>query len=56
MDLLSSKIVARPGPIDNSDIVVNESEGNDLQLHRMLVEERDYVLVSQEVWEKLSDW
>ncbi|CAB4310728.1 unnamed protein product [Prunus armeniaca] len=56
MDLLSSKIVARPGPIDNSDIVVNESEGNDLQLHRTLVEERDYVLVSQEVWEKLSDW
>ncbi|XP_062025492.1 ubiquitin carboxyl-terminal hydrolase 9-like [Rosa rugosa] len=57
MDLLSSKI-NRPGPIDNSDIVEKESEGGggDLQLRRMLMEELDYVLVSQEVWEKLFDW
>ncbi|CAN6718410.1 unnamed protein product [Malus baccata var. baccata] len=56
LDIFSSKIIARPGPIDNSDIVVSESEGDDLQLHRTLLEDLDYVLVSQEVWEKLFDW
>lgn len=56
MDLHSSKIVNRPGPIDNSDIVEKECEGGDLQLRRMLMEEQDYVLVSQEVWEMLLNW
>ncbi|XP_050377387.1 ubiquitin carboxyl-terminal hydrolase 9-like [Argentina anserina] len=55
-DLLPSKIVNRPGPIDNSDIVEKECEGRDLQLRRMLLEEDDYVLVSQEVWEMLLNW
>lgn len=56
--LVSSKPVDRPGPIDNSDIVLNgnESEIDDLELHRNLIEGCDYVLVPQQVWEKLYDW
>lgn len=54
----SSNAADRPGPIDNSDIVSNlsTSEGDDLELHRMLEEGQDYVLVPQEVWEKLFSW
>lgn len=53
-----SKMADRPGPIDNSDIVLNRNdcEGNDIELHRTLQEGVDYVLVPQEVWEKLFDW
>lgn len=48
----------RPGPIDNSDIIINEAENKDedLQLLRTLVEGRDYVLVPKEVWEMLLKW
>lgn len=48
----------RPGSIDNSDIIIGEvdSGGDDPQLLRTLEEGRDYVLVPQEVWEKLSEW
>lgn len=48
----------RPGPIDNSDIISNGSncDGNDLDVHRTLQEETDYVLVPQEVWERLLEW
>ncbi|PIN10414.1 Ubiquitin C-terminal hydrolase [Handroanthus impetiginosus] len=48
----------RPGLIDNSDIVVNggDNKDDDPQLLRTLEEGRDYVLVPQEVWEKLSKW
>ncbi|PON61141.1 Ubiquitinyl hydrolase [Trema orientale] len=58
MDILSFKSADRPGEIDNSDIVLNEngSEGGELEICRMLEEGRDYVLVSQQVWEKLLDW
>lgn len=47
----------RPGPIDNSDLI-NKAENNDedLQLLRTLEEERDYVLVPEEVWEMLQKW
>lgn len=50
--------VLRPGPIDNSDIIINggDSENNELEIERFLVERRDYVLVPGEVWEKLFDW
>lgn len=56
--LLISDIADRPGPIDNSNIVAtgSNSEGEDLQLLDNLEEERDYVVVSQDVWEKLFEW
>jgi hypothetical protein len=56
--VVPSKMADRPGPIDNSDIVLNrnDSECSDLELLRTLREEVDYVLVPQEVWEKLFDW
>ncbi|XAR70110.1 Ubiquitinyl hydrolase 1 [Bertholletia excelsa] len=54
----SSKLGDRPGPIDNSDIVQNgtECKGDNLELRRPLQEGSDYVLVPQQVWEKLFDW
>jgi hypothetical protein len=57
-NVVPSKMAVRPGPIDNSDIVLNrnDSECSDLELLRTLREEVDYVLVPQEVWEKLFDW
>lgn len=45
----------RPGPIDNTDIVANGNQ-DDPQLLRTLEEGRDYVLVPQEVWERLYGW
>ena len=53
-----SEIADRPGPIDNSDIVSNgkNCDSNNLDIHRMLVEGTDYVLVPQKVWERLSEW
>lgn len=58
MSVLPLKRVERPGQIDNSDLVlgVNGCEGDEPELRRMLEEGQDYVLVSQEVWEKLFDW
>ncbi|PSR91397.1 Ubiquitin carboxyl-terminal hydrolase [Actinidia chinensis var. chinensis] len=56
--LVLSKPGDRPGPIDNSDIVLNEHDcdGEDLELRKTLEEGSDYVLVPQQVWEKLFDW
>ncbi|KAL3630083.1 hypothetical protein CASFOL_023067 [Castilleja foliolosa] len=56
--LLPSNTKDRPGVIDNSDIVVNgrDNKDDDPQLFINLEEGRDYVLVPQEVWEKLSKW
>lgn len=58
MDVLSVKTAGRPGEIDNSDILLKEDDfdGDELELRRMLEEGRDYVLVPQQVWEKLLDW
>ncbi|XP_057969699.1 ubiquitin carboxyl-terminal hydrolase 9-like isoform X2 [Malania oleifera] len=58
MKIIPSKMVERPGPIDNSDLVLNENncEGDDLELIRTLEEGHDYVLVPQGVWQKLFDW
>jgi hypothetical protein len=52
------KITDRPGPIDNSDIISNGSncDGSDLDIHRPLEEDKDYVLVPQQVWERLLGW
>ncbi|KAF5477969.1 hypothetical protein F2P56_004572 [Juglans regia] len=57
-NVVPSKMADRPGPIDNSDIVLdnNDCESNDLEVRRGLHEGADYVLVPQEAWEKLSDW
>ncbi|CAN1254804.1 Ubiquitin carboxyl-terminal hydrolase 10 [Linum perenne] len=54
----TSTSVERPGPIDNSDLVDNASNsgGDDLDLVRTLLEGKDYVLVPQQVWEKLVQW
>ncbi|GAB4858108.1 ubiquitin-specific protease ubp10 [Ancistrocladus abbreviatus] len=52
------KRISRPGPIDNSDLIliVNDGEGDQRDLIRTLEEGRDYVLVPEEVWRKLFDW
>ncbi|KAG2676917.1 hypothetical protein I3760_12G073900 [Carya illinoinensis] len=56
--VVPSKMADRPGPIDNSDIVldINDHGSNDLEVRKSLHEGVDYVLVPQEVWEKLFDW
>lgn len=47
----------RPGPIDNSDILVNgNGDCDNPELRRNLEEGQDYVLVPQQVWEKLFTW
>lgn len=53
-----SNDIGRPGPIENSDIIISESgsEGNELQIDRNLVEGQNYFLVPQEVWDKLYEW
>lgn len=59
MNGVSSKRAERPGPIDNSNIIQNDnasSEGDDLEVRRNLEEGQDYVLVPQQVWEKLFSW
>lgn len=59
MNGVSSKRAERPGPIDNSDIIQNgngSGEGDDLEVRRNLEEGQDYVLVPQQVWEKLFCW
>ncbi|CAI0441841.1 unnamed protein product [Linum tenue] len=57
-DESTSKPVDRPGPIDNSELIENDSqsEGGDFDLVRTLLEGKDYVLVPQQVWEKLVQW
>lgn len=52
--LMTLDISERPGPIDNSDIIVGS--GGDPQLHRTLEEEQDYKLIPCQVWEKLHEW
>lgn len=57
-DVVHSITPCRPGSIDNSDIISNGNgfEGGDYELYRTLSEEHDYVLVPEEVWEKLFEW
>ncbi|CAA0825439.1 Ubiquitin carboxyl-terminal hydrolase 9 [Striga hermonthica] len=53
-----SLILDRPGVIDNRGIIESglDYDVDDPQLLKTLEELRDYVLVPQEVWEKLSKW
>lgn len=54
---VQSETADRPGPIDNSNIIdSNNCEENSSDIHTMLVEGLDYVLVPQQVWEKLFEW
>ncbi|KAL5766085.1 hypothetical protein ACOSP7_016702 [Xanthoceras sorbifolium] len=55
---ISENTVERPGPIDNSDLTEssNGGEGSDVELRRNLQEVQDYVLVPQQIWEKLFHW
>jgi ubiquitin carboxyl-terminal hydrolase 4/11/15 len=49
----------RPGAIDNTDLlddVASEVSSMDIELHDTLVEGRDYILLPQQVWEKLHGW
>ncbi|CAJ1976341.1 unnamed protein product [Sphenostylis stenocarpa] len=57
-DMTRTKISDKPGPIDNSDIISkgNNFDSNSLDIHRMLQEGADYVLVPEKVWERLSEW
>ncbi|CAA7059304.1 unnamed protein product [Microthlaspi erraticum] len=48
--------VTRPGPIDNRDIIVTESDASDPEVLKTMEEEVDYVLVPGKVWEKLVEW
>lgn len=58
LNMCPPKAGDRPGPIDNSDIVLdgNELKSDSLELQRMLQERKDYVLVPQKVWEKFYEW
>lgn len=53
-----SNTAERPGPIDNSDIVLKGigTEDDELEISRTLQEGSDYVLVPQRVWERLIEW
>ncbi|XP_020225932.1 ubiquitin carboxyl-terminal hydrolase 9 [Cajanus cajan] len=57
-EMTHTKIADRPGPIDNSDIISkgNNYDSNNLDIHRMLEEGADYVLVPEKVWERLLEW
>uniref|UniRef100_A0A7N0T7J2 Ubiquitin carboxyl-terminal hydrolase n=1 Tax=Kalanchoe fedtschenkoi TaxID=63787 RepID=A0A7N0T7J2_KALFE len=53
-----AKASCRPGPIDNSDIVIGTlaTEKDEPHLIKDLKDGQNYVLVPEEVWEKLFDW
>ncbi|PKU81052.1 ubiquitin carboxyl-terminal hydrolase 5 [Dendrobium catenatum] len=49
----------RPFAIDNSDLIndaTSEISNVDIELHETLVEGRDYILLPQEVWDRLHGW
>ncbi|KAJ0235547.1 Peptidase C19 [Hirschfeldia incana] len=50
------RCVTRPGPIDNHDLIDSQSDASDPQLRRNLEESVDYVLVPEQVWNKLLEW
>lgn len=60
-DMESSRMpntAARPGPIDNNDIVENgdDADIDQIQISRTLEEGRDYLLIPKEAWDKLHQW
>ncbi|KAJ6801470.1 ubiquitin carboxyl-terminal hydrolase 5 [Iris pallida] len=49
----------RPSAIDNSDLIydaTSEVSNVEIELHDTLLEGRDYILLPQEVWDKLYGW
>jgi len=49
----------QPTAIDNSDLIYDvksEVSNVEIELHDTLVEGRDYILLPQEVWDKLYGW
>lgn len=49
----------RPLAIDNSDLIYDATEevsNVEIELHDTLLEGRDYILLPQEVWDKLYGW
>lgn len=54
-----SKTPRRPGAIDNTDLIDDvplEVSNMEIEIHDNLVEGRDYILLPQQVWEKLHGW
>jgi ubiquitin carboxyl-terminal hydrolase 4/11/15 len=54
-----SKTPRRPGAIDNTDLIDDASfeiSNTEIEIHDNLVEGRDYILLPQQVWEKLHGW
>uniref|UniRef100_A0A0E0HFB5 Ubiquitin carboxyl-terminal hydrolase n=1 Tax=Oryza nivara TaxID=4536 RepID=A0A0E0HFB5_ORYNI len=54
-----SNVLRRPGAIDNTDLIddtASEVSNMEIELHDTLVEGRDYILLPQQVWEKLHGW
>ncbi|KAG2557633.1 ubiquitin carboxyl-terminal hydrolase 5-like isoform X2 [Panicum virgatum] len=54
-----SKTPRRPGAIDNTDLIDDaalEVSNMEIEIHDTLVEGRDYILLPQQVWEKLHGW
>ncbi|OQR71698.1 ubiquitin carboxyl-terminal hydrolase 4-like, partial [Tropilaelaps mercedesae] len=45
---------ANPGPIDNSSLLKEGNDPEDLREH--LIEELDYALMPEEAWDKLVEW
>ncbi|CAL9085118.1 unnamed protein product [Musa acuminata var. zebrina] len=55
----ASSSAKRPSAIDNSDLIYDAtSKGSnvEIELHDTLVEGRDYILLPQQIWEKLHGW
>ena len=55
----ASSSAKRPSAIDNSDLIydaTSEVSNVEFELHDTLVEGRDYILLPQQVWEKLHGW
>lgn len=54
-----SKTPRRPGAINNTDLIDDaalEVSNMEIEIHDTLVEGRDYILLPQQVWEKLHGW
>ncbi|KAJ8458085.1 hypothetical protein OPV22_031011 [Ensete ventricosum] len=55
----ASSSAKRPSAIDNSDLIYDATSkvsNVEIELHDTLVEGRDYILLPQQIWEKLHGW
>lgn len=58
-DSARTSALKRPSGIDNSDLIYEAATGNPslgIELHDTLVEGTDYILLPEEVWNKLYEW